>query len=76
MLRKSVYISPGEPSFFYLMMAGSCFRRASRARRPEAGSWLRTVGRDYLIKATEVTSALEPQPPRLAAPGHPQRVEF
>jgi len=59
MLRKSIYNSPGEPSFFYLMMAESCFRRA--ARHPQAGT-LRNFGRDYLTKATKVTSMLEPQP--------------
>jgi hypothetical protein len=59
MLRKSIYNSPGEPSFFYLMMAESCFRRA--ARHPHAGT-LRNIGRDYLTKATKVTSILEPRP--------------
>jgi hypothetical protein len=63
MLRKSIYNSPGEPSFFYLMMAGSCFRRAMR--HPQA-STLRNIGRDYLTKATKVTSILEPQPSQLA----------
>jgi len=65
MLRQSNCTSPGEPSFFYLMMARSCFRRA--ARHPQAGA-LREIGRNYLAKATEVTSILEPQPSRLAAP--------
>jgi hypothetical protein len=63
MLRKSIYNSPGEPSFFYLMMAGSCFRRAMR--HPQA-STLRNIGRDYFTKATKVTSILEPQPSQLA----------
>jgi hypothetical protein len=62
MLRKSLYSSPGEPSFFYLMMAGSCFQRA--ARHPQA-STLRKIGRNYLTKATKVTSMLEPQPSQL-----------
>jgi len=60
MLRKSIYNSPGEPSFFYLMMARSCFRRAASARRSQAGT-LRNIGRNYLTKATKVTSMLEPQ---------------
>jgi hypothetical protein len=64
MLRKSIYTSSGEPSFFYLMMAGSCFRRA--ARHPQAGT-LRNIGRNYLTKATKVTSIPEPQPSQLAA---------
>jgi hypothetical protein len=63
MLRKFC-TSPGEPSFFYLMMARSCFRRA--AQHPQAGT-LRDIGRNYLAKATK--SILEPQPSRLAAPG-------
>jgi len=63
MLRKSSYTSPGEPSFFYLMMAGSCFRRA--ARHPQAGT-LRNIGRNYLTEATKVSSILESQPSQLA----------
>jgi len=63
MLRKFC-TSPGEPSFFYLMMARSCFRRA--AQHPQAGT-LRDIGRNYLAKAPK--SILEPQPSRLAAPG-------
>jgi hypothetical protein len=66
MLRKSIYNSPGEPSFFYLMMARSCFRRASSARHFQVGT-LRNIGRSYLTKATEVTSILEHQPSQLAA---------
>jgi hypothetical protein len=62
MLRKSIYNSPGEPSFFYLMMAGSCFRRA--AHHPQA-STLRNIGRNYLTKATKITSMLESQPSQL-----------
>ena len=63
MSRKSIHSSPGEPSFFYLMMAGTCFQRAARHR--QAGT-LRNIGRDYLTKATKVTSILEPQPSQLA----------
>jgi hypothetical protein len=63
MLRKSNYNSQGEPSFFYLMMAESCFRRA--ARHPQA-STLRNMGRNYLTMATKVSSMLEPQPSQLA----------
>src|SRR3984893_1416958 len=59
MSRKSIYSSPGEPSFFYLMMAGPCFR--GPARNGQAGT-LRNIGRSYLTKATKVTSALESQP--------------
>jgi hypothetical protein len=66
MLRKSTYNSPGEPSFFYLMMARSCFRRAASARSSKAGA-LRHIGHNYLTKATKVTSMLEPQLLQLAA---------
>jgi hypothetical protein len=48
------------------MMAESCFRRAASARNPQAGT-LRNIGRNYLTKATEVTSMLEPQRSQLAA---------
>jgi hypothetical protein len=59
MSRKPIHSSPGEPSFFYLMMAGTCFQRAARHR--QAGT-LRDIGRNYLTKATKVTSALQSQP--------------
>jgi hypothetical protein len=62
MLRKSIYSSEGEPSFFYLMMADSCFRRAASTDKPGAIDALRDIGRNYLLKATEVTSVLEPRP--------------
>jgi hypothetical protein len=66
MSRKPICTSLGEPSFFYLMMAESCFRRAASARNPQAGT-LRNIGRNYLTKATEVTSMLEPLRSQLAA---------
>jgi hypothetical protein len=59
MSRKSIHSSTGEPSFFYLMLAGTCFQRAARHR--QAGT-LRNIGRNYLTKATRVTSALQSQP--------------
>ena len=62
MLRKSIYSSAGEPSFFYLMMADSCFQRAASTDNPRVINALRNIGRDYLLKATEVTSVLEPRP--------------
>jgi hypothetical protein len=61
MLRKWTQTSAGEPSFFYLMMAKSCFRRAASTRNPKAGSTLRDIGRNYLRKADDVTSVLESQ---------------
>jgi hypothetical protein len=60
MLRKSIYASPGEPSFFYLMMADSCFQRAASTVNRRASDALRDIGRDYLMKASDITSALEP----------------
>ena len=50
--RKSIHTS--EPSFFYLMMAESCFRRAVTTRFPKAGGMLREIGRNYLAKAAGV----------------------
>jgi hypothetical protein len=59
MLRKSIQSSAKEPSFFYLMMAESCFQRAASTRNPKAGGTLRDIGRDYLAKASDVASVLE-----------------
>jgi hypothetical protein len=56
MRRQSISASGGEPSFFYLMMADGCFQRATSARHPNADGMLRNIGRDYLTKATEVSS--------------------
>jgi hypothetical protein len=39
------------PSYFYLLMAKSCFSRAVRTPHPKAGSTLRQIGRDYLAQA-------------------------
>jgi hypothetical protein len=64
MLRKPIHTSAGEPSFFYLMMAESCFQRAVRTRHPQAGGTLLEIGRDYLAKATDVDSVLGSQPAR------------
>jgi hypothetical protein len=61
-LRKSIYASAGEPSFFYLMMADSCFQRAASTVNRRASDALRDIGRDYLRKASEITSTLEPGP--------------
>jgi hypothetical protein len=62
MLRKSLRISAGEPSFFYLMLAKSCFRRAVSTGHPNASSTLREIGRNYLANANNVASVLEAQP--------------
>jgi hypothetical protein len=55
MSRKSTQSSAGEPSFFYLIMAESCFRRAADTRHPKGRGTLRAIGRDYLAKAREVS---------------------
>jgi hypothetical protein len=60
-LRKSIQSSPKEPSFFYLMMAESCFQRAASTRHPKAFGTLREIGRRYLAEASDVASTLEPQ---------------
>jgi hypothetical protein len=65
MQRKPIHTSAGEPSFFYLMMAESCFQRADSTRHPKAGGTLLELGRKYLAKATGVASMLESQPPKL-----------
>jgi hypothetical protein len=62
MLCKSIQSSAQEPSFFYLMMAESCFQRAASTRHPNACGALREIGRRYLAEASEVASTLEPQP--------------
>jgi hypothetical protein len=62
MLHKSLRISAGEPSFFYLMLAESCFRRAVSTRHLKGSSTLREIGRNYLANATVVASMLESQP--------------
>ena len=64
MLHKSMHTSPGEPSFFYLMMAESCFRQAASTHHPKARDTLRDIGRNYLLKANDVSSVLEPTPPQ------------
>jgi hypothetical protein len=67
MSRKSIKSSAGEPSFFYLIMAEAAFRRADSTRHPKASGTLRTIGRSYLSKATDVGSMLEPRTRKRAA---------
>jgi hypothetical protein len=61
MLRKSVRSSAKEPSFFYLLMAESCFQRAASTRHLKARGALREIGRRYLAAASDVASTLAPQ---------------
>jgi hypothetical protein len=58
MLRKPIHTSAGEPSFFYLMMAEICFRRAVSTRHPKAAGTLLEIGRNYVAKSTGVASVL------------------
>jgi hypothetical protein len=56
------------PSFYYVLMAGTCFRRAARTPRPQARGTLRQLGRDYLAKSARVEAAsVSPSTPALAA---------
>jgi hypothetical protein len=59
MFGKSIQASTSEPSFFYVIMAESCFRRAASSRHPNAGGTLRDIGRNYLAKAARVTATSE-----------------
>jgi hypothetical protein len=71
MSRKSLRISAGEPSFFYLMLAETCFQRAVRTCHPGGSATLREIGRGYLANAGGVASMLEATAPQLqsTAPG-------
>jgi len=62
MPQKTISQTAGQPSFFFLMLACSCFDRARRAGHPKNDA-LRNFGRDYLIKAT----TFEPQRSRVSA---------
>jgi hypothetical protein len=48
MYRQSIQISTAEPSFFYLIMAAACFRRAASISHPNTRGALRDIGREYL----------------------------
>jgi hypothetical protein len=52
MFSKSIPSSTSEPSFFYLLMAATCFQRAGCTRHPNAGGALRDIGCEYLAKAS------------------------
>jgi hypothetical protein len=68
MAHRSIRTSAGEPSFYYLMMARTCFQSAAKAVHPKGGATLRNIGRAYLMKATRVASDLEAQPSQMARP--------
>ena len=60
---RATSIQTAEPSFFYLVMAKSCFRRAVSTPHPKAGGTLCELGRNYLAKA----GGIAPRQPRAAA---------
>jgi hypothetical protein len=56
MTTKSIRTNAAELSYFYLMMAESCFRRAVSTPHPKADATLRKIGRDYLAMANHAPS--------------------
>jgi hypothetical protein len=64
MFSRGTSTSARQPSFFYLIMAESCFHRAAITGHPKTGRALRNIGREYLIRARRVTSQLEPTKPQ------------
>jgi hypothetical protein len=58
MFGESIPSSTAAPSFFYLLMAATCFRRAGRTRHPSRRGALRHIGYEYLAQA----SLLHPLP--------------
>ena len=66
MSRKSIQSSANEPSYFYLLMAESCFQRAASTRHLQARGALREIGRRYLAEANDVASTLAPRLPKAA----------
>jgi len=53
----STFTQQSEPSYFYFLIAKSCFRRATTTPHPKAGSTLRALGRDYLAKSVMAAPA-------------------
>jgi hypothetical protein len=57
MFDDSIQEGVAAPSFLYLMMAATYFRKASRARHPNVRDALRDLGREYLTNAHRVVPA-------------------
>jgi hypothetical protein len=57
MFGNSIQDSAAAPSFFYLMMAASYFRQASRTRHPHLRNALSDSGREFLTHAHCVVPA-------------------
>jgi hypothetical protein len=51
MFAKSIQDRTAEPSFYYVMLAATCFRRTTRSCHPNAGGTLYDIGCNYLAKA-------------------------
>jgi hypothetical protein len=60
MFGKSIPTSTMEPSFFYLLMAATCFQRAGCTGHPHAGGALRNIGCKYLTQASPNALAAVP----------------
>jgi hypothetical protein len=60
MFGKSIPSGTAAPSFFYLLMAATCFQRAGRARHPNARGALRHIGCEYLAQASPNAVAAGP----------------
>jgi hypothetical protein len=56
MTTKSIRTNAAESSYFYLVMAESCFRRAVSTPHPKADAMLRKIGRDNLAMANHAPS--------------------
>ena len=52
MFGKSIPSSTAAPSFFYLLMAATCFQRAGRTCHPSGRGALRDIGHEYLAQAS------------------------
>jgi hypothetical protein len=68
MFHKSHRRRTGQSSFYYLMLAESCFQRAVGTRHANGSSTLREIGRNYLANASSIASvgADERNPVRLS----------
>lgn len=60
----SIHGNATEPSYFYLVIAKSCFRRAITTPHPKARATLRQIGRDYLAQARPSSARLPNARPR------------
>jgi len=66
MFHKSYRRRTGQPSFYYLMLAESCFQRAVGTSHVNGSSTLREIGRNYLANANGIASVALPSGSRCA----------